>query len=208
MERFEHALADATRMSSEVSPTVKSLFRTAMAYYELGNFAKCREALCELLTLDPDEPSGKTLLERVDVRLQEETTGEYSFARMYAQASKGTHLVDCASFYGPIEVRETPDHGRGLFLTRDVSAGDLILCEKAVAYTHRDFWKEESDHCMLMTLDTPRAADDSQANLSFQLQKKLLHNPAAAQPIAHLFAGNDSHGLRTAEPGAAPAVDS
>ncbi len=42
--------------------------------------------------------------------------------------------VDCATYSGPVEVRESlPGRGRGLFTTRKVTAGEL-LCEKAFEY--------------------------------------------------------------------------
>jgi hypothetical protein len=41
--------------------------------------------------------------------------------------------MDRADFVGPIEVRpcKNPEHGRGVFSTRAVKAGELLLCEKA-----------------------------------------------------------------------------
>jgi hypothetical protein len=42
--------------------------------------------------------------------------------------------IDSASFTGPIEIRDSPSRGKGLFTTKQVKAGDLLLCEKEFSY--------------------------------------------------------------------------
>ena len=42
------------------------------------------------------------------------------------------HRLDAANFIGPIEIKWSPGKGRGLFLTRDVRAGELLLVEDAI----------------------------------------------------------------------------
>ena len=44
--------------------------------------------------------------------------------------------MDAATYLGPIEVQGSDGKGRGLFATRDVKAGELLLCEKAFALVH------------------------------------------------------------------------
>ena len=71
-------------------------------------------------------------LARVENRLKEEA-GNYDFALMLAQAEDSDWPeFDRATYVGPIEIRQCEDEsiGRGLFLTKDVKAGDLF-CERA-----------------------------------------------------------------------------
>jgi hypothetical protein len=43
--------------------------------------------------------------------------------------------LDHATFIGPVVVQTTIDRGQGLFTTKDVKAGEVLLCEKAIAHS-------------------------------------------------------------------------
>lgn len=74
---------------------------------------------------------------RVEARLQEQQTGEYNFMSMLKQADVVPPIIDCATFSKSVCVKASPRRGgKGLFLTKDVEAGELVLCEKAFAYAH------------------------------------------------------------------------
>ena len=82
----------------------------------------------------PNTTTALAELERSKIRLREEN-GEIDFADLLAEAERKfpNPDMDRADFVGPIEVRpcKNPEHGRGVFSTRPVKAGELFLCEKA-----------------------------------------------------------------------------
>ena len=79
---------------------------------------------------------------RVQQRLNEEQKGLYQFSDMYKQAESTPPLIDCATYVGSVAVRDSPGRGKGLFTTKPVKAGELLLCEKAFVYSYAD---DESD---------------------------------------------------------------
>lgn len=66
-------------------------------------------------------------------RIVEQEKGMYDWDSMLKEAKNGKTDSDHADYVGPIEVRvcEDPKGGRGLFVTRDVEPGELLLVEKA-----------------------------------------------------------------------------
>lgn len=109
--------------------------------------------------------------------------------------------MDRATYIGPVAVRECAikSHGRGLFTTKAVEAGELLLCEKAFAavfpptfgdnaalpdtaldqYDRDDIDEEKKvalkrRHCLVMKTFT-----------------KLGSNPSLAEGFMNLYAGPD-----------------
>ena len=87
-----------------------------------------------LASLDGGSINSQKLLARVQARVNEEKRGTYDFAKLTQLAKKSRSTVDAASFVGPVEVRESKISGRGMFTTKSVKAGELLLCEKPLAY--------------------------------------------------------------------------
>lgn len=78
-------------------------------------------------------------LDRCQMRVQERKTGSYNFKQLQAQAKKlQPPYLDHATYIGPIEIRKTETRGRGMFVTKAVKAGDILLCEKAFTIAYSD----------------------------------------------------------------------
>ncbi|KAJ6785904.1 hypothetical protein PWT90_05545 [Aphanocladium album] len=206
LDAFEDALANAKKALEKDAENLKGLFRAAMAYYGLHNFDSCRDSLLALLAIYPDEPSGWSELKRVEARLLEQATGRYSFASMHNQL-KTAPLIDCATYQGPIEVRNSPGRGRGLFLTEAVSVGDLLLCEKAFTYAYGLEKPQASDNVLVMSLDNPRPSNYCQTILSTQIQHRIRINPCSSRSILDLYSGTERTEPEPFAPGTGPAVD-
>ncbi|PHH85191.1 hypothetical protein CDD83_778 [Cordyceps sp. RAO-2017] len=185
--RPEQALSDAVRIRDAVSDAEqeKRLFREGRALYELERFEACRDTLEDLLKLFPHNAAANKELDRAQARLREQQTGEYDFRRMYRQSKATPPLVDCATFSSAVEVRASPGRGLGLFTKTPVSAGQLLLCEKAFAYSHCG----DDSTRVLMNLCTKRMTAGSQAHLFTQVVQKLYHNPERSRPFRQLHRG-------------------
>ncbi|RGP64268.1 hypothetical protein FSPOR_8088 [Fusarium sporotrichioides] len=134
------ALSDATQAYDPNTPSEKALFRHVHALYGLQEFEQCEAMTQALLDSFPDSKVAQLTHQRVKSRLQEQRTGTYNFKQMYEQAktTEGPPLIDCATFSGPVEIRDSLGRGRGLFTRKDVSAGGLLLVEKAFSYSFID----------------------------------------------------------------------
>lgn len=159
-------------------PSEMRLFREARTLYATGDFEKCLERLQSLSTLDPENKAAKTETDRVKVRLREQA-GKYSFRRMYKEADL-TLLIDCATFSSLVEVRPS-GRGQGLFSTAPVSAGQLLLCEKAFAYK-----SAETDRAVQIYQGSWKTRVGKPA-LVTQIVQKLYHNPEHVQLFCNLY---------------------
>lgn len=121
------------------------LFLQSLAAYELRCYRKASELLGRLRVVaktanisPPKEIADRiwTANKAVDVRLRELQHGDYDwlsiFHKSMTQASDRRYLMEAADFIGPVKLKLAPGKGRGLFLTRDVRAGELLIVEKAI----------------------------------------------------------------------------
>jgi hypothetical protein len=138
MESFDAALEDASTACAGTKPPEKALYRAATALYHLGRYDECFVRREQLLREYPDADADRGEIQYVGQRLHERATGEYDFRRMYDVIRAGGRHVDMATFAGPVAVKTSTGRGRGLFTTRAVKAGELLLCEKAFAYCSAD----------------------------------------------------------------------
>lgn len=124
---------------------------------------------------------------------------------MYEQAKVTPPLIDCATYSNPVEVRDSPGRGRGLFTAKAVAAGDLLLCEKAFSYSFVD--ETMSPTRMLMDLTTTKIVIGGPAYLLPQIAQKLYHNPQFLPPFYELYHGEPKK-VDVTECDGAPVVDS
>ncbi|KAM0189022.1 hypothetical protein ACHAPI_010291 [Fusarium lateritium] len=191
LDRPAKALLDATRAYDPEMPIEKALLRQAYALYALGKFEQCEATVHSVLKAFPDCQTARTKLQSVKSRLQEQRTGRYNLKNMYEQAkAKTPPLIDCASFSSPVEIRDSPGRGRGLFTTKSVSAGDLLLCEKAFSYCFIDETRLEDVGTFMVNLTTKRVTAGASADLWPQVVHKLHHDPESLTVFQELFHGD------------------
>ncbi|KAH6885425.1 TPR domain protein [Thelonectria olida] len=205
--RPEQAMLDATRGSDAAAPSEKRLYREARALYELENFEKCLEKLQTLEKLNYGNGAVQPEIHRAKERLHEQQTGEYAFDKMYKQARVTPPIIDCATFSKSVEVRPSPGRGRGLFTTKTVTAGELLLCEKAFSYCHEGSDQPDRQTRVLMNLTTKRMTMGSQANLLTQVIQKLYHNSQLSASFGDLYCA-DYPKVSVSESDGLPVVDS
>lgn len=112
---------------------------TARILYGLQQYRKSANILKDICKRDPSNETFKRELTNTIARLLEQQKGRYNFRSLYTEAtSLRPPYLDRATYVGPVEVRDVEGMGRGLFTTRDVEAGELLVCEKAFAYSYTD----------------------------------------------------------------------
>lgn len=178
----------------------KALFRAARASYSLGCFAKCRSYLAELEVLYPGNKAAIRDIERCDLRLREQA-GEFDFASMLDEAvtKQPSPRLDRATYIGPVEVRKCAieSHGRGLFTTKAVKAGELLLCEKAfaAAFSPNDSMAvaEVNFPKDLLKAEWPIWKKKLRAELAVTTFFKLSRNPSVVSAFTDLYPGPDAN---------------
>ncbi|KAG5754251.1 hypothetical protein H9Q72_006066 [Fusarium xylarioides] len=206
LDRPRQALRDAIEGDHPTDLTEESLLLQARAIYNLGDFEECLQKLRVLTVLFPKSVPGWSLKSAVFKRLEEQDEGEYAFEDMLVEAQETPPLIDRATFSSLVEIRDAPGRGKGLFLTKDVSAGDLILCEKAFSYCFMDE-KSHKNYPILANVPRNEVETGGSVHLWAQVTQKLYHNPEHIDTIQELFHG-DHKKLQMTQCGGSPVVDS
>lgn len=177
------ALADATKSygTDSLAVTEKGLLREASALYDLAKYDQSFNKLQTLRAKYPTNDSAMAMIDRVQARLKEQQMGQYDFRRMYKQAKATPPLIDCATYTAPVEIGESPGKGRGVFTTRKVLAGEILICEKAFGYIYAG-----KDH--------PRSRAMTKGDVSMglltQIVQRLLHNVEDVRLFSQLYHGD------------------
>lgn len=168
----------------------KAYFRAACAAYNLGQWQEAKDLFEKQQKLAPSDRDAATNLEKLSVRLRERETGEYDFKKIRSGLSKLRPRADAADFDGHAERKESKGHGFGLFATKDIDAGSIILCEKAICIV----WSHKPEGWTALTID----ARDQQTRvqpvgLTKAIVSKLMANPSQIEKATSLF--GDHKGL-------------
>lgn len=151
-------------------------------------FEDCKSRLLLSLQTYPKNKQAKTTLLKVYLRLQEGQTGKYNFEEMIKLTLNKQIPVklDCADFVGPVSLENTIDSGRGLFATRDVKFGELLLASKAfhVCYPETD------GASIIIDLTKNHIQRSSGSQLISGIVQKLFNNPSTSKEFLKLFSGN------------------
>ncbi|TLS28143.1 hypothetical protein PpBr36_00057 [Pyricularia pennisetigena] len=176
--RFDAARADALESltKSDGGPSDWRAHQTAAkASYALGEFRTALAHLDSALGLNPTSAALTKDRDRALARVAEEESGEYDFAALAAAVSGGRRTLDVGSFRRRTEERASATHGRGLFATERIPAGELVFVEKA-------------------TVMPPQYDEErSSAALYAGMVRRMLDSPTLARRLCGMFAGGYAH---------------
>ncbi|KAJ5559393.1 hypothetical protein N7513_001792 [Penicillium frequentans] len=187
--RFDAALLDLDVVLQKIELSEKALFRKAQALYYLRKYRESCETHKLLGEKYPENSLAQHEFQRASARLVEQDTGNYQFKKMILEAKKRRPpQLERGTYVGPVTVKATQSHGRGLFTTEAVKAGDLLLCEKALAYAFHDD-ENSSDLTLLMSPDTNKMTLGTHGELIESIVQKLHKNPSLLPKFIDLYHG-------------------
>ncbi|RPA91728.1 hypothetical protein L873DRAFT_1751528 [Choiromyces venosus 120613-1] len=187
----EKALADADKVLGQDPLNIKALYRSAVSCYEDGDYESAKARLVKLLKECPENKNAKDRLLRTFRRLREQRSGEYEFAKMRNEVKEWGNKkgkLDCAEYVGPVRVGHAGSKGRGLFTTRDVKFGELLLCSKAFKVCHKE--AEGARLAILFNFKTKNGQSGTHSQLVQELIQILYHNPKKAKRFYELTSGD------------------
>lgn len=182
----------------------KAYSRAGTAAYNLGEYAEAKALFEEQLKLTPGDKVATVNLRRVASRLQEQETGEYNMKKIKAGLAPSRPGADAATFVGSTEVRDSPGRGRGLFATRAIPKGAVVMAEKAFCVA----WAHEDQALSAVTYDLrDERIRVSPAGLTRAVVQRLLTNPSQMDRVFALCGDytGDGPDVRSTEDG--PVVD-
>jgi tetratricopeptide (TPR) repeat protein len=182
----------------------KAYFRAACAAYNLGQWQEAKDLFEKQQSLAPADKDAAANLEKLQKRFRESETGLYDFDAIRSGLSKVRPRVDAADYEGPTERKESKGHGFGLFATKDIPAGAVILCEKALAIV----WSHEADGWTALTVDArDRQTRVQPVGLTKNLVAKLTANPSLIAKATSLFGDHAGLGTQVLIKDGAPVID-
>ncbi|KAF4627530.1 hypothetical protein G7Y89_g10624 [Cudoniella acicularis] len=210
LNRLDEAKADAlaslTGLEDQKHKELdsKAYFRAGCAAHNLGDFQEAKRFFEEHQKLTPGDKHAAALLRKTESRLKEQASGMYDFKKIKVSLAMGRPRVDAASFTLNTKVGESPGHGRGLFATRDMAFGEIILCEKPFCV----IWGSEDEALTAMTYD---GRDDKirvfPAGLCKAVVQKLLDNPSQVEKVMDLYGDYSGIGKQIIMEDSGPVID-
>ncbi|KAH6693415.1 TPR domain-containing protein [Plectosphaerella plurivora] len=127
---YDEAIADALASRGGAADG-RAYFVAARAAYELADFKQSKKYFEAAVEAGASAANVLREQRRCLARVEEEETGNHDWPTIAKKVtSKNIHL-DLGTYNQKTEVRDSPHHGRGLFATRDIKAGEVIYAEKA-----------------------------------------------------------------------------
>jgi tetratricopeptide (TPR) repeat protein len=163
----------------------RALYRAGRAAYELGSYDRAHSAYTSFTEIAPGDIDALRELKRTETRIAEQATGINIWAAT-GPAAHGTR-VDHADFLRRTEARRTQAHGRGLFAVEAIACGDIILCEKALAFVPSP--ATPKNFHLVIPPSATRGTFGTQSNMWTAVIQKVLANPSIGPKLLSLYAG-------------------
>ncbi|RPB03992.1 hypothetical protein L873DRAFT_1799991 [Choiromyces venosus 120613-1] len=174
------AIQDATAAMSANPSDPKNFLKLAECHYSARNYVAAQTNLQKLVTLDPLNVKGKLLLEKCQQRIAE-TKGQYDWVKIRkALKTRSNSYLDVADYTGPVEVK-VGEFGKGLYLTKDVKAGDLLLVSKALQF----IYLSDGD------LDNPKRLMDMKLDCILEVAERLHNEKGLQKGFFELWSGKE-----------------
>jgi hypothetical protein len=162
----------------------KALYPAGSAAYHSRRFALAEEYFYRFLEICSTDTQGLQEFRRVQDRLREESTGAYDFTTMLSQQT----FADHADFITKTEIRESEDHGRGLYARDDIKCGELVFCEKAFEISH-PAPIAPSDPYSVQHINYYGGCGKGVTGLWLRTVQKAFANPSFAKDLLTLYGG-------------------
>lgn len=171
---------------------VKSYFRAGRAQYQLGDFCTAKEYLDRALGFDPTDKTVRAELARTEQRIVEERSADFDFSAMAQSATVSRRKLDYATFTNNTRIGSAGKRGRGLFATKNIKHGSLVMVEKAFCVVFGD--EIGKAHSCLVNINTDRIEYGTHAERQYEIINKLRCNPKQASKFLDLFDGGNFKG--------------
>ncbi|KAL2642480.1 hypothetical protein R1flu_010067 [Riccia fluitans] len=169
----------------------KSLLSRGKALHSLQEYKQACTAFSAALSRNHNNIQIAASLHESMKSHHQSLSGEYDISQFLLL---GHPPPECSDYVGPVEIRETPHAGRGLFVTERVDAGCLLLVSNALAIASTTASNTAADLCVKLAgnlLNLAKASKRVQYQLYYLTSgKPELENPGI--PEINLFRPSSS----------------
>ena len=164
--------------------------------YGLRRFKESADQLKKMVKLYPKNQEAVRDLQHCLARMREEA-GQFDFAAMLDEAISKFPSPDMnrADYTGPIEVRQCAikSCGRGVFATKNIKAGDLLLVEKSFCAVFPEMDEATGTYDQTTALLSNKTLPELRADIATGVFVKLHRNRSLAPAFADLYPGPDAN---------------
>ncbi|TDL25391.1 hypothetical protein BD410DRAFT_766014 [Rickenella mellea] len=193
MAWYRSAFQDAEKVLLAVGDNIEDLFfrsaisRAAKSLYYLGEYSNA----IEMASRRPQDQECQKWCIKASDRLREQASGEYDWNSIFQESQTASAQLEIAEFTGPLQVRDMKNvgGGRGVFVSKDVNAGELLMVSKAIATGTEN--RQQNESTMFINCITNRALTTKDAALRSQLIERLWEESPVDLIIKALYAGPD-----------------
>jgi len=130
--QFPFALKDADAAIAFDPSKSKALYKRALALNGLARYADAVKTLKELVQKEPQDATAKNALAECEMLSQQAFLGDYNMpALLFGRLAMSFRR--CADYVGPVAIVTIPAKGRGVVVTKDVKAGELLCVSSPLA---------------------------------------------------------------------------
>jgi len=185
LSHYERALMDAREALLLDPQHLKSIYRKGLALHHMQQFELASEAFALALEYSPEKEI-KVAHQKSKLCDMQSRWGSYELHKYLLGGYDGPMPMEFSDFVGPVEIKLMEGKGkRGLFVTRDVEVGELLLVSNALAVVHTEGRK--------MVTPSGRSNPSLRDELVFKLSNLVLKSSKWLQQICSL-ADCDCHG--------------
>lgn len=136
LSHYERALLDAGEALNLDPQHLKSMYRKGCALHHMQQFELAVTCFAAALKKSPEKEI-KQALEKAQICDNQSRLGVYNLHKNVLGEDDGP--LEYSDFVGPVEIKLMEGKGkRGLFVTRDVEVGELLLVSNALAVVHAE----------------------------------------------------------------------
>lgn len=185
LSHYERALMDAEEALHLDPQHLKSIYRKGCALHHMQQFEQARECFATALEHAPEKEI-KLAHERSSLCDQQSRLGHYALHSYLLEENDTSSPPEYSDYVGPVEIKLMEGKGkRGLFVTRDVEVGELLLVSNALAVVHAEGRR--------MVTPSGRSNASLRDELVFKLSNLVLKSSKWLQQMCNL-ADCDCHG--------------
>ncbi|GLJ51320.1 hypothetical protein SUGI_1091300 [Cryptomeria japonica] len=133
LEEYGKAVEDCEKALQLHSTHLKSLFRKGRALHELKEYNLACSCFRLALEQSPDAKEIKSHYDKSKKMNEENQHGKFDLSAYFLNGFRQQYIPEVSNYIGPVIIKKSPVHGRGLFATKDVEVGDTLLVENAIA---------------------------------------------------------------------------
>ncbi|KAG8962310.1 Cell wall alpha-1,3-glucan synthase ags1 [Tulasnella sp. 419] len=188
------------------SDRVKALYRAGRAKYGLGEYMKAKKHFEKAFKVDSSQKDCQIWAHKCDVRMKEQSTGEYDITEMYKLSQTPGERIDVADYVGNVEVKAIPlrGGGRGVVASKNLRAGELLVVAKPLASVFEEDFPGSHEFLTVSNMITNVIDTKCDAYLINKVATLILGDPIRANMIYDLYPGPELPAPPPSYPPAAP----